>query len=59
MEAFSDLLEQLYFTSSHNAKSALITDYLKQTPDPDRGWALAAWPAPCALTFSSATQLNS
>lgn len=38
MEAFSDLLEQLYFTSSHNAKSALITDYLKQTPDPDRGW---------------------
>lgn len=42
MEAFSDLLEQLYFTSSHNAKAALITDYLKQTPDPDRGWALAA-----------------
>ncbi|MBU3023584.1 cisplatin damage response ATP-dependent DNA ligase [Aestuariibacter sp. A3R04] len=42
MEAFSDLLEQLYFTSSNNAKAALIEDYLKRTPDPDRGWAIAA-----------------
>ncbi len=42
MQAFSDLLEQLYYTSSHNAKAALIIDYLKHTPDPDRGWAIAA-----------------
>ncbi|WP_218353892.1 cisplatin damage response ATP-dependent DNA ligase [Alteromonas lipotrueiana] len=42
MEDFSDLLEQLYFTGSHNAKSALIIDYLQRTPDPDRGWAIAA-----------------
>ena len=42
MEAFSELLEQLYFTSSNNAKAALIIDYLKRTPDPDRGWAIAA-----------------
>ncbi len=42
MEDFSDLLEQLYFTGSHNAKSALIIDYLERTPDPDRGWAIAA-----------------
>ncbi|MCW8090753.1 cisplatin damage response ATP-dependent DNA ligase [Alteromonas sp. ASW11-130] len=42
MQAFSELLEQLYYTSSHNAKAALIIDYLKRTPDPDRGWAIAA-----------------
>ncbi|QJR81395.1 cisplatin damage response ATP-dependent DNA ligase [Alteromonas pelagimontana] len=42
MEAFSNLLEQLYFTSSHNAKVALVLDYLNNTPDPDRGWAIAA-----------------
>ncbi|NMH60941.1 cisplatin damage response ATP-dependent DNA ligase [Alteromonas ponticola] len=42
MQAFSNLLEQLYYTSSHNAKAALIIDYLTQTPDPDRGWAIAA-----------------
>ena len=42
MEAFSELLEQLYFTSGNNAKAALIKDYLASTPDPDRGWAVAA-----------------
>lgn len=42
MEAFSNLLEQLYFTSGNNAKAALIMDYLRHTPDPDRGWAIAA-----------------
>ncbi|MCW8109192.1 cisplatin damage response ATP-dependent DNA ligase [Alteromonas ponticola] len=42
MQAFSNLLEQLYYTSSHNAKAALIIDYLRNTPDPDRGWAIAA-----------------
>ena len=29
-------------TRSRNAKLKLIADYLKATPDPDRGWALAA-----------------
>ncbi len=42
MQAFSELLEQLYYTSSHNAKAALIIAYLNKTPDPDRGWAIAA-----------------
>lgn len=42
MEAFSELLEQLYFTSGNHAKAALIKDYLANTPDPDRGWAIAA-----------------
>lgn len=42
MDAFADLLEQLYFTPGTNAKAALIIEYLKKTPDPDRGWAIAA-----------------
>lgn len=42
MDAFADLLEQLYFTPGTNAKAALIIEYLKHTPDPDRGWAIAA-----------------
>ena len=42
MKAFSELLDNLYFTASTKAKSKLIQDYLTHTPDPDRGWALAA-----------------
>ncbi len=42
MRAFADLLDRLIYTRSRNAKLRLIGDYLKVTPDPDRGWALAA-----------------
>jgi len=42
MEAFSHLLEQLYYTAGTKAKAQLIADYIANTPDPDRGWAIAA-----------------
>jgi DNA ligase-1 len=42
MRAFSQLLDDLVYTRSRNTKLALIGDYLKATPDPDRGIALAA-----------------
>ena len=42
MRAFSDLLDRLIYTRSRNAKLRLIGDYLRATPDPDRGWAMAA-----------------
>ena len=42
MRAFSQLLDDLVYTRSRNSKLALIGDYLKRTPDPDRGLALAA-----------------
>ncbi|MBS0333451.1 MAG: cisplatin damage response ATP-dependent DNA ligase [Proteobacteria bacterium] len=42
MRAFADLLDRLSLTASRNAKLRLVTDYLRETPDPDRGWALAA-----------------
>ncbi|HEY0958954.1 MAG TPA: cisplatin damage response ATP-dependent DNA ligase [Novosphingobium sp.] len=42
MEQFAALLDALVYTRSRNAKLRLIADYLRRTPDPDRGWALAA-----------------
>jgi DNA ligase-1 len=42
MRDFSQLLDGLVYTRSRNAKLKLIGDYLKATPDPDRGYALAA-----------------
>ena len=42
MRAFSQLLDDLVYTRSRNTKLKLIGDYLRETPDPDRGVALAA-----------------
>jgi DNA ligase 1 len=42
MRAFSQLLDDLVYTRSRNTKLRLIGDYLKETPDPDRGITLAA-----------------
>ncbi|MBC2664517.1 cisplatin damage response ATP-dependent DNA ligase [Novosphingobium flavum] len=42
MIRFAALLDALVYTRSRNGKLRLIADYLRATPDPDRGWALAA-----------------
>ncbi|MEP3224651.1 MAG: cisplatin damage response ATP-dependent DNA ligase [Parasphingorhabdus sp.] len=42
MQVFADLLDRLIYTRSRNEKIRLISQYLKDTPDPDRGWVLAA-----------------
>jgi DNA ligase-1 len=42
MERFAALLDALVYTTSRNRKLALIAAYLRDQPDPDRGWALAA-----------------
>ena len=42
MRAFSQLLDDLVYTRSRNTKLRLIGDYLKEAPDPDRGFGLAA-----------------
>ncbi|MBH5321383.1 cisplatin damage response ATP-dependent DNA ligase [Aurantiacibacter sediminis] len=42
MEEFADLLEALVYTRSRNEKLRLIAEYLRETHDPDRGWALGA-----------------
>jgi DNA ligase-1 len=52
MRGFSRLLDRLAFTPARNSKLALIGGYLRETPDPERGWALAALSG--ALTFDVA-----
>lgn len=42
MEAFSTLLDRLYYSHGNLAKAALLKEYLARTPDPDRGWTVAA-----------------
>ena len=42
MKAFARLLERLAFTPGRNAKLTILSHYCQGTPDPDRGWALAA-----------------
>lgn len=42
MKQFSTLVDSLIYTNSRNGKLQLIANYLQSTPDPDRGWALAA-----------------
>lgn len=42
MRAFATLLDRLSLTPSRNAKLQLLRDYFRATPDPDRGFALAA-----------------
>jgi DNA ligase-1 len=42
MNRFAWLLDRLAYEPRRNGKLALIADYLRTTPDPDRGYALAA-----------------
>ncbi len=42
MRAFSSLLDRLAFTPQRNGKLVLMRDYMRDTPDPERGWTLAA-----------------
>jgi DNA ligase 1 len=42
MKAFAELLDRLSYSPSRNTKIRLMQEYFRATPDPDRGWALAA-----------------
>ena len=52
MQAFAALLDALSYQPARNAKLRLIETYLRETPDPDRGWALAALTG--GLSFAAA-----
>src|SRR5215470_3589896 len=52
MNRFAELLDRLAYEPGRNAKLRLISDYLRGTPDPERGWALAALTG--ALSFKHA-----
>ena len=42
MKLFAELLDRLAYTPGRNAKLRLMQRYFQTTPDPDRGYALAA-----------------
>ena len=42
MQRFAELIDRISYTPSRNGKLRLIETYMRDTPDPDRGWALAA-----------------
>ena len=52
MNRFAHLLDRLGYEPGRNAKLRLITDYLRSTADPERGYALAALTG--ALSFKHA-----
>ena len=42
MNRFAQLLDRLGYEPGRNNKLRLMTEYFRTTPDPERGWALAA-----------------
>jgi len=52
MNRFAELLDRLAYEHGRNNKLRLMTDYFRTTPDPERGWALAALTG--ALNFAHA-----
>ncbi|MEM7696763.1 MAG: cisplatin damage response ATP-dependent DNA ligase [Pseudomonadota bacterium] len=52
MQDFAHLLDRLSYEPRRNGKLALLEAYFRQTPDPERGYALAA--ITDALTFQNA-----
>jgi len=52
MKAFANLLDRLAFTPQRNGKLTLVRDFLREQPDPERGWVLASLTG--ALSFDAA-----
>lgn len=52
MNRFAELLDRLAYEPGRNNKIKLMTDYFRTTPDPSRGYALAAFTG--ALSFKHA-----
>lgn len=58
MQAFAALIDGLVYTRSRDTKVRLIADYLRVTPDPDRGWALAALAGTLSIATVKATAIR-
>jgi DNA ligase-1 len=52
MKRFAELLDRLAYEPARNNKLRLMTEFFRSTPDPERGWALAALTS--ALSFQHA-----
>ena len=58
MRAFARLLEDLVFTPGRNAKLAHLAAYFRATPDPDRGWAVAALTGDLSLPSLTSSRIR-
>ncbi|GLK57073.1 DNA ligase-1 [Methylopila capsulata] len=54
MNRFAFLLDRLSYEPRRNAKVRLMADYFRETPDPERGWALAALTGALAFRHAKA-----
>ncbi|MEM7565602.1 MAG: cisplatin damage response ATP-dependent DNA ligase [Pseudomonadota bacterium] len=52
MNDFAALIDRVLFEQRRNGKLRILADYFRDTPDPERGWALAAMTD--ALSFANA-----
>ena len=59
MNRFAELLNRLAYEPARNAKLRLIADYFRSTPDPERGWALAALTGSLSFAHAKAGLIRS
>ncbi len=59
MNRFAELLDRLAYEPSRNNKLRLMTDYFRSTGDPERGWALAAFPGGLSFPHAKAGLIRS
>jgi len=52
MNRFAELLDRLAYEHGRNNKLRLMTDYFRTTPDPERGYALAALAGALSFQFA-------
>lgn len=58
MKRFAELLDRLSYEPGRNNKLRLMTDYFLHTPDPDRGFALAALTGALSFRYAKPTMLR-
>jgi DNA ligase-1 len=58
VKRFAELLDALLFTPSRNGKLRLMQEYFATTPDPERGWALAALTAELSFAEAKPSQVR-
>jgi DNA ligase 1 len=59
MNRFAELLDRLAYEPARNSKLRLMTDYFRSTPDPERGWALAALTGALSFPYAKAGLIRS
>ena len=58
MKRFAALLDSLAYQPQRNGKLRLIEAHLRDTPDPDRGWALAALTGQLSFRYAKAAMIR-